>query len=134
MTDADQDTGARPKVGDGWNSAGWTEAARSITTIESGRQTAARTAAGNRLPTVQNGSNDANAAAAKQPIPNLANALIAMRDDPTINNAFAYDEMFCGPVLTRPLNGEKDDRDFSFRPVTDVDAAELQEWLQINGL
>jgi hypothetical protein len=44
-----------------------------------------------------------------KPLPNVANALIALRNDPAVIDAFAYDEMLCAPVLVHqigaPLSG-----------------------------
>lgn len=65
------------------------------------------------------------------PLPNLANALVALRQEPAIREAFAYDEMFCGSFLTRSLTHAAN---FKPRATTDTDALELQEWLQRNGL
>jgi hypothetical protein len=58
------------------------------------------------------------------PLSNLANAMLALREDPAVNDILSFDEMLCGPMLIRDVN----------RPVTDVDVGELQEWLQIAGL
>jgi predicted P-loop ATPase len=57
-----------------------------------------------------------------QPLANLANALTALRGDPTTQDKFGYDEMLRAPVWKRE------------RPVTDADVTELQEWLQRAGL
>jgi predicted P-loop ATPase len=67
-----------------------------------------------------------------RPFPNLANAMIALRSDPAVKDASAYDEMLCAPMLVRPLidKGLK----FKSRPVTDIDVSSLQEWLQLAGL
>jgi len=66
-------------------------------------------------------------------LPTLANAMLALRLDPSLRDAFAYDEMLQAAVLMRPIQPEPDP-DFSPRPVTDVDVTELQEWLQLAGL
>jgi hypothetical protein len=34
-----------------------------------------------------------------KPLPIVANALIALRNDPAVIDAFAYDEMLCAPML-----------------------------------
>jgi predicted P-loop ATPase len=56
------------------------------------------------------------------PLLNLANALTALRGDPTIKDKLAYDEMLRAPVWQRE------------RPITDTDVIWLQEWLQNVGL
>jgi predicted P-loop ATPase len=56
------------------------------------------------------------------PLPILANVMTALRSDPKINGALAYDEMLCAVVF----NGE--------RPVRDTDVTEMQEYLQRVGL
>jgi predicted P-loop ATPase len=65
-------------------------------------------------------------------LPNLANAMIALRSDPAMKDAFAYDEMLCAVMLVRPVANEGSK--FTPRPVTDVDVSSLQEWLQLAGL
>jgi predicted P-loop ATPase len=57
-----------------------------------------------------------------RPLPNLANALTALRGDPSIQDKFGFDEMLRAPVWQRE------------RPVTDADVTELQEWLQRAGI
>ena len=64
---------------------------------------------------------------------NLANALIALRQDPNINRAFAHDEMFCGAMLMHALDAPAD-QPFTPRPVTDPDVSLVQEYLQKAGL
>jgi predicted P-loop ATPase len=66
-------------------------------------------------------------------LPTLANAMLALRLDPSLRDAFAYDEMLQAAVLMRPIINE-DDPYFTPRPATDVDVTELQEWLQLAGL
>jgi len=56
------------------------------------------------------------------PLPILANVMTALRSDPKISGALAYDEMLCAVVL----NGD--------RPVRDTDVTEMQEYLQRSGL
>jgi predicted P-loop ATPase len=67
-----------------------------------------------------------------KPFPILANAMIALRSDPAVKDAFAYDEMLCAAMLVRPISdkGEK----LKPRPLTDIDVSSLQEWLQLAGL
>jgi predicted P-loop ATPase len=62
-----------------------------------------------------------------KPIPNLANALLALRNDEALADMFALDEMLHAPVLLRPLS---DETGFSPRAMTDVDVGLLQEKLQ----
>jgi predicted P-loop ATPase len=67
-----------------------------------------------------------------EPLPNLANTMIALRSDPAVKDAFAYDEMLCAAMLMHPIpnDGSKVDS----RPVTDTDVSSLQEWVQLAGL
>ncbi len=67
-----------------------------------------------------------------KPFPNLANAMIALRSDPAVKDAFAYDEMLCAAMLVHPIVDEGSK--FKSRPVTDIDVSSLQEWLQLAGL
>jgi len=62
-----------------------------------------------------------------KPVANLANALLALRNDEAFANMFALDEMLCAPVLLRPLG---DETDFKPRAMNDVDVGLLQETLQ----
>jgi predicted P-loop ATPase len=63
-----------------------------------------------------------------KPVANLANALLALREDVAFKDMFALDEMLCAPVLLRSLDG--DATDFKPRVLTDVDIGLLQERLQ----
>ena len=67
-----------------------------------------------------------------EPISNLANTMIALRNDPALKDAFAFDEMQRAPLLMRPI--ATDGLAFEQRLVTDVDLSALQEWLQLAGL
>jgi predicted P-loop ATPase len=67
-----------------------------------------------------------------KPLLNLANAMIALRSDPTVKDAFAYDEMLCAVMLMSPIADEGSN--FKARPVTDIDVSSFQEWLQLAGL
>jgi predicted P-loop ATPase len=67
-----------------------------------------------------------------EPLPNLANAMVALRHDPTMKDAFAFDEMERVPILMRPI--VPDDLNFTQHPITDVDVTALQERLQLAGL
>jgi predicted P-loop ATPase len=69
----------------------------------------------------------------RQPLPILANALIALNNDPAVRNALAFDEMLSVPFLMHPV-GEPFGADFSCRPLTDDDITRLQQWMQQNGL
>src|SRR4051812_35737619 len=64
-----------------------------------------------------------------EPIPNLANAMVALRNDPALTDSFSYDQMQRAPILMRPIANER--VNFEQRPVTDVDVSALQEQLQI---
>jgi predicted P-loop ATPase len=71
-------------------------------------------------------------------IPNLANALIALRADPDLAEAFAYDEMSCTSILRRAIpvapGGESAGAGPFPRAVRDADVSQLQELLQHLGL
>jgi hypothetical protein len=58
------------------------------------------------------------------PISNLANAMVALRNDRAMRDFFAFDEMLPATVVV----GETP------QPVTDVDVTALQERLQLAGL
>jgi len=66
------------------------------------------------------------------PIPNLANTMVALRNDPILKDAFAYDEMLRAPLLM--LSYPQPSPSFQPRPVIDVDVTRLQELLQTVGL
>src|SRR6516225_4896641 len=68
-------------------------------------------------------------------IPNLANVMAALRGDPAVNKCIARDDMFCGAMLMAPIPRSKvvEPEPFKVRPITDDDAAALQEWLQHAG-
>lgn len=66
-----------------------------------------------------------------KPMSTLANVMIALRNDPAVKEALAYDEMLRTSMLMHACD---DDPDFSLRPVTDADVGHLQEWLQAAGL
>jgi hypothetical protein len=67
-----------------------------------------------------------------KPVPNLANAALALRNDPAFKGMFAYDEMLCAAVLMRPLDVAA--AGFRTRAVTDADIGRLQEMIQKIGL
>jgi hypothetical protein len=69
-----------------------------------------------------------------KPLAIVANALIALRNDPAVRDALAYDGMLCAPMLMheigQPLMGNVP----SPRPLTDQDIVDVQEWMQEVGL
>lgn len=67
-----------------------------------------------------------------EPLPVLANANIALRNDPALADCFAFDEMLKAPLLVRPLPGG--DNDHTVRPVSDNDVGIVQDHLQRAGL
>jgi hypothetical protein len=69
-----------------------------------------------------------------EPLGNLANTMLALRRDTRIANLFAYDRLYCGPMLMAPLPGAPAEESPYPRPVTDVHAGFLQEYLQLAGL
>jgi Virulence-associated protein E-like domain len=64
----------------------------------------------------------------------LHNVMLAMRYELAIRNCFAFDQMFCGPQLMRPIPSAKYKPGPLPRPVTDYDASALQEYLMRAGL
>ncbi|THD62561.1 MAG: virulence-associated E family protein [Bradyrhizobium sp.] len=68
-----------------------------------------------------------------KPVNNLANVLIALRFDPRLCDAIAWDEMQQRPFLMKPLDGV-DHPAFVARPLTDYDVSKIQETLQVAGL
>jgi predicted P-loop ATPase len=68
-----------------------------------------------------------------KPLPIVANALLALRNDPAVIDAFAYDEMLCAPILMHQI-GAPLGNIFEPRPLTDKDITDLQEWMQDAGL
>jgi predicted P-loop ATPase len=71
---------------------------------------------------------------APKPLPNVANALIALRNDSAVIDAFAYDEMLCAPVLMHQIGAPLSGTIMEPRPLTDKDVTDLQEWMQAAGL
>jgi predicted P-loop ATPase len=69
-----------------------------------------------------------------KPLPIVANALIALRNDPAVCDALGYDEMLRAPTLLheigQPIGGEITEP----RPLTDKDVIDIQEWMQEAGL
>jgi predicted P-loop ATPase len=73
-------------------------------------------------------------------IANLANVMLALRSDPHVVKAFAFDEMMQTPLIVEPVpiapggKAAESTDDVLPRPVRDADASQLQEWLQHQGL
>jgi predicted P-loop ATPase len=63
---------------------------------------------------------------------NLANVLLALRNDPFVKDMLSYDEMQRTAILCSPLG--EDPAEFTPRPVTDIDIGRLQERFQWAGL
>lgn len=68
------------------------------------------------------------------PVPNLFNAMLALRRDPALSTAFAYDEMACTTMLTRTLPGENVTPIAEPRPLRDHDVATVQLYMQAVGI
>ena len=73
-----------------------------------------------------------------QIIPNLANLMIALRGDPDLVNAFAFDEMLQAPILRDALpaapNGKTTGgKDPLPRVLRDADVSDLREYMQHYG-
>jgi len=66
------------------------------------------------------------------PLPNLANALIALRNDAAVRDALGYDEMLRAPMLLHeiglPVGGELTEP----RPLIDMDVIDIQEWMTLS--
>ncbi|MEQ8965944.1 MAG: VapE family protein [Azospirillaceae bacterium] len=68
---------------------------------------------------------------------NLANAMLALREDPAWRGVVAFDEMARTVMLQRPIpvhGSAVDPSGFRPRPLRDADTTAAQEWLQIAGL
>ena len=63
---------------------------------------------------------------------NLANALTALRTDPGLSHALAYDEMLRMPMLLHPIGLPL--TEMAPRPLIDKDIADIQDHLQRAGL
>lgn len=66
----------------------------------------------------------------------LANAMLALRDDPAWNGVLAYDEMQATALLCKPVPrfGKPPAKSTYPRPIRDDDVLQVQEWFQIAGL
>jgi predicted P-loop ATPase len=69
-----------------------------------------------------------------KPINNLANVLTALRNDSSLCDAVALDEMLQRPFLMKAPPGEVHAEKFLPRPLTDQDVARIQEMIQRVGL
>jgi hypothetical protein len=72
-----------------------------------------------------------------RPLSNLANALLALREDPVWGGVLAYDGMLRASMLMRPVpvhGAAPELGEFKPRPLRDEDVSSIQEWLQIAGL
>jgi predicted P-loop ATPase len=69
-----------------------------------------------------------------RPLPIVANALIALRDDPAVRDALAYDEMLRTTMLLHQIGEPFLGNVREPRPVTDKDVTDIQEWMQDAGL
>lgn len=69
-----------------------------------------------------------------EPLGNVANAMVAMRQDEALHEAFAYDRMQRAGYVVRPLPGDDASKCHEFRPIRDVDVSSVQEYLQLAGL
>lgn len=71
-------------------------------------------------------------------IANVANALLALNSDPEISTCFEFDEMQRDVMLVRPIpsrgSGTLGNEEHRRRVVTDVDATDVQVYLQRTGL
>ena len=68
---------------------------------------------------------------------NLANANLALREDPAWDGVFSYDKMEGSALLTKSImraDGTQAVEGPFPRPITDNDVGAVQEWLQIAGL
>jgi len=71
-----------------------------------------------------------------KPLPIVANAIEALRGDPAIRDAFAFDEMARVPMLMHLIDDPfgTADNQFEPRPASDGDIVDLQRWMQHAGL
>jgi predicted P-loop ATPase len=69
-----------------------------------------------------------------KPLAVVANALIALRNDPAVRDALAYDEMLRATMLLHEIGESFLGSVREPRPVTDKDVIDIQEWMQDAGL
>ena len=67
-----------------------------------------------------------------KPLANLANVLTALRTDPALCQALAYDAMLCAPMLLHPIGNPL--AVDGLRRLTDKDVSDIQDYLQHTGL
>ena len=65
---------------------------------------------------------------------NVANAMLALRHDSKLVDAFAYDLMQRAGYIVGPLPGTDCSESRGFRPIRDVDVSKVQEYMQLAGL
>src|SRR5262245_52670369 len=70
----------------------------------------------------------------KKLLPIVANALIALRRDPTVRDAVSFDEMASTVMLMHELGQPFGGSVAEPRPLTDQDVTYIQEWMQKQGL
>jgi hypothetical protein len=68
------------------------------------------------------------------PLAIVANALHALRNEPMLRDALAYDEMLCAPMLLHEIGLPPIASNAPRRPLTDQDVIAIQEFLQKAGL
>ena len=71
---------------------------------------------------------------AGQPHSNLVNAMEALRQDPALHDALAFDAMQRAGIVAAALPGEQHGAQHAGRPISDTDVAVIQEHLQRAGL
>jgi predicted P-loop ATPase len=64
----------------------------------------------------------------------VANALLALRNDPAVKDALGFDEMLCAVVLLHEIGQPLMGNIAEPRPLTDEDVTQVQEWMQHAGL
>jgi predicted P-loop ATPase len=69
-----------------------------------------------------------------KPLSIVANALIALRNDPALRDALGYDEMLRAPMLIHEIGQPLGGKLMEPRPLTDKDVIDVQEWMQDAGL
>lgn len=67
-------------------------------------------------------------------LPVVANALEALRSDPAVQDAVAFDEMLRAPVLLHEVGKTISFPPFDRRPLIDNDVVDFQTWIQRAGL
>ena len=88
----------------------------------------------NHLPCPATWLNKCQVSDKDEPIANVANALLGLRVDPALRDAFTYDNMQRVALVASPLPGDLPGAEHTLRPVEDVDVTQVQEYLQLAGL